>query len=72
MINVAAPLELRAIEGFGVCLAKSTELGWFSDSSAHCERELIRMKPEEFPAATELRSKPVHGPLVIVLEPPLR
>ena len=40
---------------YGVCLSKSTELGWFSDWSKLCERELGQIKPEEFPTASELR-----------------
>ncbi len=58
MTDVVAPLESRAIDAFAFCLARSTELGWFGESSRYCERELIRMRPEEFPAATELRGKP--------------
>jgi tetratricopeptide (TPR) repeat protein len=72
MTTTAEPLEARAVMGFGVCLAKSTELGWWSDSSTACERELLRMKPEEFPALHELRSTADHDALVVVAEPPLR
>ena len=56
---------------FGVCLAKSTELGWWGDSSVLCERELMRLKPDEFPALHELRGMPEHDALVVVAEPPL-
>ena len=68
--DVAAPLEARAVEAFSVCLVKSTELGWFSDASARCERELTRMRPEEFPRAAELRGQPVMFAPVIAVEPP--
>ena len=72
LTDVAAPLEARAIEGFAVCLAKSTELGWFAESSASCERELAVLKPEDYPRAGELRSKPLHDAPLIVVEPPVR
>lgn len=72
MLQVAEPLEERASTGYGVCLAKSTELSWFSDSSALCERELARMKPDEFPLAHEVRITPIDYAPVIVEEPPLR
>jgi len=71
MSSTAEPLEARAVMGFGVCLAKSTELGWWSDSSTLCERELLRLKPEEFPALNELRGTAGHDALVVVPEPPL-
>jgi hypothetical protein len=72
MIEVAEPLEERAAMGYGVCLAKSTELAWFSESSALCERELARMKPDEFPLAHEVRITPIDYAPVIAAEPPLR
>jgi hypothetical protein len=71
MIEVIEPLEERAVMAFGVCLAKSTELGWFGDSSAFCERELARMKPDEFPLAHEVRSEPHDYAPVIATEPAL-
>ncbi len=70
LTDVAAPLEARAVEGFAVCLAKSRELGWFGDSSVHCERQLFMLKPEEFPRLGELRSAPLLVAPVIVVEPP--
>jgi tetratricopeptide (TPR) repeat protein len=72
MLEVAEPLTERASMGYGVCLVKSTELGWFSESSALCERELARLKPEEFPLAHELRITPMDYAPVIAAEPPLR
>ena len=69
--DVVAPLESRAVTAFSVCLEKSTELGWFSDSSRYCERELIRMRPDEFPAARELRAAPAMvSPLIDGEGPP--
>jgi hypothetical protein len=72
MADAAAPLQARAVDAFSVCLAKSTELGWFGDSSAQCERELFVLKPDEFPRTSELRSQPLLVAPVIVVEPPMR
>jgi tetratricopeptide (TPR) repeat protein len=54
----ADPLEQRSLEAYGVCLAKSTDLGWFSEWSKLCERELGQIKPEEYPTAVELHGDP--------------
>jgi tetratricopeptide (TPR) repeat protein len=64
------PLEERSLEAFRVCLDKSTELGWFSDWSKLCERELGQIRPDEFPTATELRGTP-RVATVIAVEPPV-
>lgn len=71
LIEVVEPLEERATMGYGVCLAKSTELGWFNDSSAYCESQLARMRPDEFPLAHEVRSEPHDYAPVIATEPAL-
>jgi outer membrane protein assembly factor BamD (BamD/ComL family) len=70
--DLARPLEERSLTAFGVCLAKSTELGWFSDWSKLCERELGQIKPEEFPTAAELRAQPDNVAALITVEPPVR
>jgi len=72
LTEIAQPLDASAVNAFAVCLAKSTELAWFSESSLQCESELIRMKPAEFPRATELRIQPLLSAPVIAVEPPLR
>lgn len=69
LIDAANPLEANAVSSLAVCLAKSTELGWFSDSSQLCERELIRLKPDEFPASTELRASSVSTAPIVIEEP---
>lgn len=69
--DVAAPLESRAIRGFEICLVKSTELGWFSEASARCERELERLRPDDFPPARELRGRPLAVAPLIDVEPPV-
>jgi len=71
MTEVAEPLEARSLEAFGVCLSKSTELGWFSDWSKLCERELGQIKPEEFPTASELRGTPNQVAPIVAVEPPV-
>ena len=56
LTQVAEPLESKSIETFTVCLNKSTELGYFSEWSKLCERELGQIKPEEFPTASEIHA----------------
>lgn len=72
-LNTAAePLAARSLEAFGICLAKSTELGWFSDWSKLCERELGQIRPEEFPTASEIRGNSDKVAPVIAVEPPAK
>lgn len=68
----AEPLEALSLNAYGVCLSKSTELGWFSSWSKLCERELGQIKPEEFPTASELRGEPNQVAPVTEVEPPLK
>jgi tetratricopeptide (TPR) repeat protein len=70
MTEVADPLEAKSLEAFSVCLSKSTELGWFSDWSKLCERELGQIKPEQFPTASELRGDPTQVAPVTDVEAP--
>jgi hypothetical protein len=72
MTEVAEPLEAASLNAYGVCLSKSTELGWFSDWSKMCERELGQIKPEEYPSASELRADPTLVAPVIAVEPPVQ
>jgi tetratricopeptide (TPR) repeat protein len=71
MTEVAEPLEAASLNAYGVCLSKSTELGWFSDWSKMCERELGQIKPEDYPTASELRGDPTLVAPVIAVEPPV-
>ncbi|MBA3457014.1 MAG: hypothetical protein H0T42_28255, partial [Deltaproteobacteria bacterium] len=71
MTTVAEPLEAASLNAYGVCLSKSTELGWFSDWSKMCERELGQIKPEDYPTAAELRGQPTLLAPVIAVEPPI-
>ena len=66
----AEPLETTSLDAYGICLSKSTELGWFSDWSKLCERELGQIKPEEYPTASELRGDPDEVAPVIEVESP--
>ncbi|MDX2090752.1 MAG: tetratricopeptide repeat protein [Kofleriaceae bacterium] len=70
--EIAGPLEARSLAAYRVCLHKSTELGWFSDWSKLCERELGQIKPEDYPTAAELRAQPTKVSSVIALEPPVQ
>jgi tetratricopeptide (TPR) repeat protein len=70
MNTVAEPVAERSVAGFGVCLAKSTELSWFDESSRVCERELARLEPDEFPLANELHARADGVAPVVVPEPP--
>ncbi|MGN6109467.1 MAG: tetratricopeptide repeat protein [Kofleriaceae bacterium] len=72
MTEIAEPLDNRALEGYGVCLDQSTKLGWFSDWSKLCERELGQIKPEEYPTASELRGKPEQVAPIVTVEAPIK
>jgi tetratricopeptide (TPR) repeat protein len=72
MTEVAEPLEKTSLEAYGICLAKSTELGWFSDWSKMCERELGQIKPEEYPTASELHDEPNQVAPIIEVEPAIK
>jgi tetratricopeptide (TPR) repeat protein len=54
--KVAEPLETSALDYYQACLTTSTRLGWFSEWSRICERELGQLRPERFPSTLELRS----------------
>lgn len=72
LTTAAEPLAEKSLTAYGTCLSKSTELGWFSEWSKLCERELGQIKPEEFPTASELRGDPNQVSPVISVEPPAR
>ncbi|MGE3767508.1 MAG: hypothetical protein AB7L94_34965, partial [Kofleriaceae bacterium] len=72
MTEVAEPLEAASLNAYSVCLSKSTELGWFSEWSKMCERELGQIKPEEYPSASELRAEPTNVSAIIAVEPPVK
>jgi len=55
LTTLAEPLEADALRSYQGCLNTSTRLGWFSEYSRLCERELGQIEPEKFPAIAELR-----------------
>lgn len=68
----AEPLAEKSLQAYGVCLSKSTDLGWFSEWSKLCERELGQIKPEDFPTASEIRGESNLNAAVIAVEPPAK
>ncbi len=56
--KIATPLEVDAEANYEGCLKTSTRLGWFSEWSRACERELGQMMPDRYPKAFELRRQP--------------
>ncbi|MEZ4362316.1 MAG: hypothetical protein R3B48_19155 [Kofleriaceae bacterium] len=67
---VVEPLEAKAVEAYGACTTKAAELGWSSDWSRLCERELARLEPEKFPLASELRAPATQLTRITDLERP--
>jgi TolA-binding protein len=72
LTTAAEPLAEKSLAAYGVCLQKSTELGWFSEWSKLCERELGQIKPEDYPTASELRGESNLNAPVIATEPPAK
>jgi hypothetical protein len=58
LLVIAEPLEDLASNRYARCLADSTALPWFDDSSRICEHELAKIRPKEFPPLTELHGDP--------------
>jgi hypothetical protein len=56
--KVAEPLSIDAEGFYEGCLNTSTKLGWFSEWSRACERELGQLKPGTYPQVFELRRTP--------------
>ena len=70
LMERADPLAQATITAFGVFLEQARALGWSSDWSRLCERELGQLRPAEFPTATELRDRPGQvGAAVAVVGP---
>jgi hypothetical protein len=72
LTTAAEPLAEKSLAAYGICLQKSTELGWFSEWSKLCERELGQIKPEDFPTASEIRGDSDLNANVIAIEPPAK
>lgn len=58
LTTLAEPLEADALRSYQGCLATSTKLGWFSNYSRLCERELGQLQPESWPTMAEVRQPP--------------
>src|SRR5262249_6022729 len=72
LTTAAEPLADKSLAAYGTCLSKSTELGWFSDWSKLCEHELGQIKPEQFPAASELHGEADNVAPIAAPEPPAK
>jgi tetratricopeptide (TPR) repeat protein len=69
LTELAEPLAVGALEAYSACLSKSTDLGWFSEWSKLCERELGQIEPDKYPTASELRSDPDEIAPITDIEP---
>jgi len=70
LTTAAEPLAERALAAYDKCLGKSTELGWFSEWSQMCERELGQIMPDRYPTVRERRSDSDRVATVLTLEAP--
>ncbi|HEY5937915.1 MAG TPA: tetratricopeptide repeat protein [Kofleriaceae bacterium] len=69
---VAEPLETEAVGSYQACLVTSTKLGWFSEWSRICERELGQLQPGTWPTTAERRRRPDAAATITLLEGPVR
>ena len=65
LTNLADPLEKKSIEAFSFCLDSSNKLNWYNEWTILCEGELAQIRPQDFPAAGEIRTSPVYVPVSI-------
>jgi outer membrane protein assembly factor BamD (BamD/ComL family) len=72
MEELGDPLEGEAIRAYQACLDQSKRLGWYSEWSRLCERELGQLRPVDHPPASELRAEPTRAAPIVALEPPIR
>jgi hypothetical protein len=72
MTEFADPMEARAVMAYETCLEQSKRLGWFSEWSRLCERELGQIVPNKYPTASELRAEPDQIGAIVAVEAPLR
>ncbi len=69
LTNAADPLEKKSIEAFSFCLESSNKLSWFNEWSQLCEAELAQIRPQDFPAAGEIRALPYNVPQTLDSQP---
>jgi hypothetical protein len=62
-------LDELTVDAYTVCLDTSTKLGWFSEWSRVCERELGVLLPGRYPATAERRSAPSQRAVPADVEP---
>ncbi|MBK7538092.1 MAG: tetratricopeptide repeat protein [Myxococcales bacterium] len=70
LTEVAEPLAAKSLQAYSGCLSKSTELGWFSEWSKLCERELGQIEPDKYPTAAELSGAPDSISVISDIERP--
>jgi len=70
--KLANPLQLDAQASYQGCLSTSTRLGWFSEWSRACERELGQLMPDRYPKAFELRGNPDEAAAIVDVERPVQ
>ncbi|MGE0548616.1 MAG: hypothetical protein AB7O24_16935 [Kofleriaceae bacterium] len=68
MVRHSEPLASRAVESFSACLTQSIRTGLFTEWSKLCERELVRIRPAEFPPLRERRGQPAVAAPIVVTE----
>jgi len=54
----ADPLQLKAKQGYVLCLNTAKKYNWFNEWSRLCEKEINELEPEKFPLTMELRAQP--------------
>jgi hypothetical protein len=69
LMTEADPLEKKSIEAFSFCLDSSNKLNWYNEWSQLCEAELAQIRPQDFPAAGEIRGTPLYVPAVVDSQP---
>ena len=65
LTNVADPLEKQSIDAYSFCLDNSNKLNWYNEWTQLCESELAQIRPQDFPAAGEIRTQPAYVPMTI-------
>ena len=65
LTNLADPLEKKSIEAFSFCLDSSNKLNWYNEWTQLCESELAQIRPQDFPAAGEIRTTPTYVPVTL-------
>ncbi len=69
LLKQADPLEQKSIKAFSFCLESSNKLSWFNEWSQLCEAELAQIRPQDFPAAGEIRSQPDNMTIALDSQP---